>query len=154
MDIRDALFADALAMPVLCSLLLLFACNKEHETGTKSEQEHGRTTGTRASPVTFMVGEWEGDVHQQKTNTLYVVRVSYLEDGGNSVTYPADQCGGHWTPVTSSASEATFTEHIDYGTSQCIPTGTVIVKDLAGNLSYQWRGNGEVVAGVLHRRAQ
>jgi hypothetical protein len=142
---------------MLATSFLVCACEKgEHDKG-KSEQGHGRTSAadppeSAASVVSFMVGEWEGNVHQQKTNTNYVVRVSYLQDGSSAVTYPADRCGGHWTLVNASTSEATFTEHIDYGMSQCTPTGTVVVKDVSGTLSYEWRGNDEVVTGELHRK--
>jgi len=143
---------------VLVIPFLFCACERgEHDKNIKSEQGHGRTSAADTpqsanSAVSFMVGHWEGNVHQQETNTNYLVRVSYRDDGSNDITYPADRCGGHWTLVSASASEATFTEHIDYGTSQCTPTGTVVIKDVGGQMSYEWRGKAEVVTGELHRK--
>jgi hypothetical protein len=141
----------------------------EHEKDAKSEQRHARTAGTTGAtepvlvdaPVldasgvqvaSFLVGTWRGNVHQRGTvNANYVVRVSYLPDGSNSVSYPTNRCGGHWTLVSASANEATFTEHIDYGAAECVPTGTVVVKSSNGGLSYQWSGNGDGVTGELHQ---
>jgi len=54
--------------------------------------------------------------------------------------------------VSASVSEATFTERIDYGTPQCVATGTVVVKDLGGSLSFQWLGKEDVAAGELRRK--
>lgn len=97
-------------------------------------------------------GEWRG-VGVQSDGPNWDMLVS-IGDTQSVVTYPSLNCGGRWFHVEMDAEILRAEENIEYGLSNCINSGTVLLsKYKDGRVIFVWCGeDGAVSAMALLER--
>jgi hypothetical protein len=104
----------------------------------------------------WLAGTWNGSGQQKSNGHTWSIRLVAKVDHGRAsfkISYPSLKCGGHWTLVKDTDTQATFVEHITFGKHECVDGGSVTVGLSGANtLRYHWKGgNGDAASGKLTR---
>jgi len=100
----------------------------------------------------WLNGTWTGSAHQASTNHDWTIRL-VMNWNSYRIAYPSLDCGGSLTPIRRNEAYATFLEHIETGTANCVDGGTVtLTRYTNGEIEFTWEGSGDRVSTRLRKQ--
>lgn len=95
------------------------------------------STAAKMPDLHWLEGEWEGNGGEQSISFSWTIRISYKADANIiKLEYPSHSCGGTLKIISIEKGNATCTEDLTYGLSQC-STGLKVTlkKELDGSIT-------------------